>query len=491
MRISVKHKLTIFIIFLLLTNLVIISILTMNGIRSNQIKEYERYLRESSKTANLYIRERYLTSDIEDFETFYIKQAYELTIEIERILGIHTIIFDNQGRQVGNEVFEESKNEYGDIITKALDNQIVYKKIVDKIIYAAPVYDFNGQIGVMQLEYNLYSQNSFNEDTWKLFIKFGLISIVVTFLIGRVFFINIVNKIKRLQKSVRFIEKGQYDINATLIESKDEFGELSTGIQTMSKRIQDNIVELKDEKAKLQLALEHVQKLEKKQKEFIGNITHEFKTPIAVIKAQLDLMTLYDDDEDLADKCKNIINNELKRLNNMVENILHLSSLQQYDFEVKREKLCIHTLLKEIIDKLSGKASKYGIKIYSRLDPCEVYMDRESFMMIFINLIDNAIKYNVTNGEIHVTSTIINKDFNRIEIADTGIGIPDEHKKQIFEPFYTVDKNKSKKLSGTGLGLSLVKKMLVKQDATIGVLDSEKGTVFQVNIPLSDKGRKN
>ncbi|WP_113672108.1 sensor histidine kinase [Vallitalea guaymasensis] len=486
MRISVKHKLTIFIIFLLLINLVIISILTMNGIRTNQIKEYERYLKESSKTANLYIRERYLASDIEDFETFYIKQAYDLTIEIERVLGIHTIIFDNQGRQIGNEVFKELKNEYEDIITKALDNKIVYKKIVDKIIYAAPVYDFNGQIGVMQLEYNLYLQKSFNEDTWKLFVKFGLISIIVTFIIGRVFFINIVNRIKRLKKSVKLIEEGQYDISSVLIKSKDEFGELSTGIQAMSSQIQQNIKQLSDEKAKLQLALEHVQKLEKKQKEFIGNITHEFKTPITVIKAQIDLMNLYKDDNNLVDKSNIIVNNELKRLNQMVEKVLHLSSLEKYDFELEKHKIYTHVLLKEIIDKLKGKASKYGIEFYYQLEPCQVYMDRESFMMIFINLMDNAIKYNVSNGKIKVTSTV-KKGVNRIEIADTGIGIPDEHKKRVFEPFYTVDKNKSKKLSGTGLGLSLVKKMLEKQNATICILDSDIGTVFQVNIPLSQK----
>ncbi|GMQ57299.1 hypothetical protein AN1V17_16940 [Vallitalea sediminicola] len=484
MRISIKHKLTIFIIFLLLINLVLISILTMKGIRTNQMKEYERYLKESSKTANLYIRERYLTSEIEDFETFYIKQAYELTIELERILGIHTIIFDNQGRQIGNEVFKDFKNEYGDIITKALNNQILYKKIVDKIIYVAPVYDFNGQIGVMQLEYNLNLQNNFNQDTWKLFIKFGVISIVVTFIIGRVFFINIVNKIKKLRKSVRLIEKGQYDISSLLIKDKDEFGELSTGIQTMSSQIQENIKQLSDEKAKLQLALEHVQKLEKKQKEFIGNITHEFKTPITVIKAQFDLMNLYNDDEDLIDRSYIIVDKELSRLNQMVEKVLHLSSLEKYDFEVDKQKIDTHILLEEIIEKLRVKASKYGIEFHHQLEPCQVYMDRESFMMIFINLIDNAVKYNITNGEINITSSV-NKGVNQIKIADSGIGIPDEHKKRVFEPFYTVDKNKSKKLSGTGLGLSLVKKMLEKQNSTICILDSKKGTVFQVNIPLS------
>lgn len=483
MRVSIKHKLTSYIILLLLINLFIISFLTIKGIHANQKNDNEKYLKDRSKTANLYIREKFLANKNENFESFYIKQAHELTIEIERILDIHTLLFDNQGNQIGNELFKTRSKENEDIITKALNNQIVYRKTTDKIIYVAPVYDFNRQIGVMQLEYTLESQNAFNEDTKKLFIIFGLVSIFVTFILGRVYFINIANKIINLRKFIGLIEKGQYDTAPIPIRSKDELGELSVGIETMANRIQENILQLKDEKTKLQ-------KLEKKQKEFIGNITHEFKTPIAVIKAHIDLMTLYNDDEDLAEKSKIVVNHELKRLNNMVENILHLSSIEQYDFEVKKEKFSTHVLLQEIINKLSGKADKFAIKFYSRLEPCQVYMDRESFMMIFINLMDNAIKYNVTNGEIHVRS-ISHKGFNRIEIADTGIGIPDEHKKRIFEPFYTVDKNKSKKLSGTGLGLSLVKKMLEMQEATICVLDSKKGTVFQVNIPLSDKETEN
>ncbi|GKX28060.1 hypothetical protein SH1V18_05400 [Vallitalea longa] len=485
MKVSLKHRLTIFIILLLITNLVTISLLTMKGIKNNQIEDYEKYLKESSKTANLFIREKYYETDYENLEVFYNRNPNELINELERILGIYPILFDIKGKKLGYSSGENTYNDNNDILTIALGNQIVYKKVEDTIIYMAPVYDFDKQIGVMQLQYSLGRENRFYWNTWGLLLRFGLVSIIITFILGRVYFINIVNKIKKLQESVRLIEDGQYDIGGNIISSKDEFGELSTGIETMAVKIDDNIKQLTDEKAKLQIALERVQNLEKKQKEFISNITHEFKTPITVIKTQIDLMNLYKDDEKLADRSYIVVDKELKRLNLMVEKVLHLSSLDKYEFEIRKQIIHTDILLQDIIDKLKAKASKYGITIRSELTPCQVCMDKESFMMIFINLIDNAIKYNITNGRISVTS-IKKGDFNQIEIEDTGIGIPDECKERVFEPFYTVDKNKSKELSGTGLGLSLVKKMLEKQSSTIELMDSDEGTVFRLNIPIKD-----
>lgn len=477
MRISIKHKLTGFIVLLLLTNLLILSFLTLRGIKANQQSSIESYLKERSKTANLYIREKYLESNQKDFEAFCTKQANELIIEIERILDMRTSLYDMQGNKLGNELFKVKSNANKDIMAKALDNKITYKKVGNKIIYMAPIYGFNDQIGVIQFEYSLQLHYSLNEDTKKLFIIFGFISIMVTFIIGRTFFIGIANRILYLKEAVQSIKSEQSNTDVSCIRSKDEIEDLAIGIGNMTNRIQENINALEKEKNKLQ-------KLEKKQKEFIGNITHEFKTPIAIIKTHVDLITMYDDDEVLASKSKEVIGHELNRLNGMVENILHLSSLEKYDFEIKNEVFDTADILNDLIDKLKGKAKKYGIKFYSQLEPCQVQMDKDSFVMIFINLLDNAIKYNSTSGEIHVKSVNM-KGFNRIEIMDTGIGILDEHKEKIFDPFYTVDKNKSKKLSGTGLGLSLVKKMLIMQDASISVRDSEAGgTVFEIDIPV-------
>lgn len=484
MKISIKKKLTIFILLLLFCNLLIISFFTLKGIEKNQRENYERFLKDGSKTANLFIREKYISSNMNDFQEFYLSNARDLSGELSRLLDLYTVLYDSEGNRIAaaTDYLNSERFEFHELIKTALHNQIAYQQAGDLILYVAPVYDFDTQIGVVMIEYNSKKDRLFFEEIRKLLITVGLFSILITFLLSTFYFLHHVKKILRLKKSVQAIEKGEY-VQLLKVASKDELGELSQGIDVMASTIKGSIEEIKSEKNKLEEALEKLQALEKKQKEFIGNITHEFKTPITVIKAQLDLMTLYDDDENMVKNSKEVALKELDRLNNMVENILYLSSVDQYDYELKREAFQVDLVMKEILEKMAGKASKFRISIESSLEEAVVWMDKESFVQILINLIDNAIKYNITNGRIIVKS-YAGEGAYVIDIEDTGIGIPDEHKKYIFEPFYTIDKNRSKVFSGTGLGLSLVQKLLDKQNGFISLADSEKSTVFKVQIPL-------
>lgn len=482
MRISIKKKLTIFILLLLLCNLLIISFFTLKGIEKNQRENYERFLKDSSKTANLFIREKYISSNVDDFEEFYISNAKELSIELCRILNLYTVLYDSEGNRIAAAMDHLELGNFSELIQTATHNQIAYQQVGDLTLYVAPVYDFNKQIGVVMIEYNTKEERLFLAELRKLLITVGLFSIIITFLLSTFYFILHVRKIMRLKKSVKAIEKGEY-VNLYKVNSKDELGELSQGIEVMANEIKGNIEEIESEKSKLKEALKKLQILEKKQKEFIGNITHEFKTPITVIKAQLDLMILYDDDENMVKNSKEVALKELNRLNSMVENILYLSSVDQYDYELKGEAFQVDIVMKEILEKMTGKASKFGISIESSLEEAIVWMDKESLVQILINLIDNAIKYNITNGRIIVRS-YTDEGAYCIEIEDTGIGVPDEHKEHIFEAFYTVDKSRSKAFSGTGLGLSLVQKLLDKQNGSIRLVDSKESTVFKVQIPL-------
>lgn len=469
-------------ILLLIFNLFIISTLILRGIKDNQRLSYESFLKDNSKTANLLIREKFYLSKYTNFEYFYKDKAKELSIELVRVLDLDTILYDKEGNLIGSGRISNDKEDYTEMITKALDNNIVYQRIGDIIVYVAPVYDFNHQIGVLKIEYSIKKERKFYEDIVKLFIQVGIVSVIIAFLVASFYFWFFVKKIVQLKESVKSVANGDYHA-VSIINTKDELGELSKGIFVMSNKIEDNIEEISVEKSKLQDALKKLQKLEKKQKEFIGNITHEFRTPITVIKAQLDLITLYDDDEEMVDRSKKVAEKELKRLDNMIGNILYLSSIEKYDFELKKEKIDSKVFLREIIERMSGKASKFGIEIIHDMTSAEIYIDKDSFIQISINLIDNAIKYNKNNGKIFIRS-YIKDEKNVIEIEDTGIGIPDEHKSRIFDPFYTVDKNRAKNFSGTGLGLSLVYKLLKKQNSNIKVTDSNGGTIFQISIPL-------
>ncbi len=484
MKISIKRKLTIFILVLLVFNLVIISVFTLKGVKNHQKASWESVLKESSKTANLYIREKYLSHDDIDFKTFYLRYGKNLKFELDRILNLKVLLYDMEGRLVqnGSKELGVLTDHQDRVIEAVLQNKIAYVEEGNHIIYGAPVYDFNEQIGALKIVYDISTQNAFYESIKHLLWKVGGISITITFIIAWFYFLSIVRRIRRLKTSVKAVEHGYYN-QVDSFKTGDELGELSVGIKAMAKKIEGNINDINAEKRKLEKALNHLQKLEKKQKEFIGNITHEFKTPITVVKAQLDLIHLYNDDEKMFYQSLDIADKELKRLNQMVENILYLSSMEKYDYELQKEHISGDELLHEIINRMRGKAEKYGIIINENIEQGRLVMDQESYMQIMINLIDNAIKYNTHGGKIFIRSYKHEGQY-KIEIEDTGIGISHEHKKRIFEPFYTVDKNRSRQFSGTGLGLSLVQRLLKKQRGYIEVMDGNKGTLFLVSIPL-------
>lgn len=489
MRISIKHKLTIFIILILTFNIAIVSFTSLKGIKQYQKNRYESSLRESSKVANLYIREQFLKSDSRDYRDFYEKNACNICLKLKEIIGYNIKLYTADGIVLQNNCNNNKLDKKVNIklLEIALNNNITYAKLEnDSIEYLAPIYDYQGQIGIMKLIYNIDEQANFYKNIRNLYIKFAILSIVIVFIVAKTYLMRIIKSIMSLRKSLELVENSKFD-SVEIINSRDELGDLSLGIKSMAVKIKDNINGISKEKEKLRKVIIELERLEKEQKEFIGNITHEFKTPITVIKAQLDLAVLYEEDKDIVNKSRDIINKELKRLDNMVESILYLSSMEKYDFEFTKVKIDTKQLIEEICERMSAKASKYGISIYVDLVEAEIVIDKDSFMQVFINLIDNSIKYNKIGGNIYIRS-YKKESYVIFEVEDTGIGIPKESRKHIFEPFYTVDKNRSKKHSGTGLGLSLVKKLLNKQGGDIKLMECREGTLLLVQI--SDSGNQ-
>ena len=141
-------------------------------------------------------------------------------------------------------------------------------------------------------------------------------------------------------------------------------------------------------------------------------------------------------------------------------------------------------MIEDVCNRIKGKAQKFNISLEIKLIDAVILGDKESLMHIFINLIDNAIKYNVPEGKISIIN-YIEEERVCIEICDTGIDIPKEDREKVFDSFYTVDKNRSKENSGTGLGLSIVKELVEKQRGTISVIDKKsKGTNILVSFPV-------
>lgn len=225
-------------------------------------------------------------------------------------------------------------------------------------------------------------------------------------------------------------------------------------------------------------------RLEKIKKDFVSNISHELRTPLTAIKGFVE--TIEENANEKNRSYLEIIRRNTERLINIVNDLLVLSEIENREIKPVIENVNLKELLQEI-SKLFEKQLKEKqlyLKIDIKDDASIIMADYFKLEQLFINLIDNAIKYTDKGG---VTINIKKDNTNiQIEIEDTGIGIPAEHLPRIFERFYVVDKSRSKRIGGTGLGLSIVKHIVLLHNGSINVESTPgKGTKFTILLPYN------
>jgi len=227
-----------------------------------------------------------------------------------------------------------------------------------------------------------------------------------------------------------------------------------------------------------------LKRYERSRREFVANVSHELKTPIAVLKSLLE--TLYEE-EDREEK-RVFLEKALKRVEDMrrlVEDLLILTKLESGEERIKREDVDLRLLVEEVFDLLEPQAKERNISLINSVDKgLKVKGDWDKLFLLLKNLVDNAIKYNKEGGKVEVKAKRENQ-YVQLQVQDTGIGIPKEHIPFIFERFYRVDPSRSRNLGGTGLGLSIVKHIALSHGGKIEVESREGlGSTFTVYLPL-------
>lgn len=229
--------------------------------------------------------------------------------------------------------------------------------------------------------------------------------------------------------------------------------------------------------------VERLQTSEQKRSNFVSDASHELKTPLASIKLLTDSILQNDMDIDTIREFVGDIGNEADRLNRMSQKLLSLSRIEsQADSDC--EIVYIAPTVERVVRMLNAIAMENKITIHTDLeDDCSILVIEDDLYQIIFNLVENGIKYNVPNGELFVT--LHKEDDNAIVIVrDTGVGIPDEAVGHLFERFFRVDKARSRKSGGSGLGLSIVRNMVERNRGEITV-ESEvgKGSKFTLVFP--------
>lgn len=221
-----------------------------------------------------------------------------------------------------------------------------------------------------------------------------------------------------------------------------------------------------------------------KQKRFAGNAAHELKTPLASMLASIEVFNLggagvEHSDEEYKEVFSSVYDNSM-RLNGLVSNLLQLSKTNE-------ERVCTRFSAEEVVGDvvatLTETAKAKGVRLTAKCEAGELYGEKPLIKSIIFNLTENAIRYNKENGSVAIATKYAGNNVV-ITVTDTGIGIAEDEQKLIFEPFYCVDKSRSRAAGGSGLGLSLVKTIVERHGGSIEVKSKVgEGAEFVVTLP--------
>lgn len=245
-------------------------------------------------------------------------------------------------------------------------------------------------------------------------------------------------------------------------------------------RIEENEVkELNQLSVSYNKMLERLSEAFEVQRQFTANAAHELRTPLALMQVQLDLYnsTEHPGNDECTGHTIAMITEQNERLSKMIKTLLDMSELR---ITVRDEKIMVDALVEEVLEDLEPLAAEKNVELIGKCKPVTMTGSDILIYRLVYNLVENAIKYNHPEGKVTVTACQKEKKVI-LSVADTGSGIPGELRERVFEPFFRVDKSRSRELGGVGLGLALVHEIVKAHDGSISIKDDPSGgTVFEV-----------
>jgi two-component system phosphate regulon sensor histidine kinase PhoR len=227
-----------------------------------------------------------------------------------------------------------------------------------------------------------------------------------------------------------------------------------------------------------------IRRLERMRRDFVANVSHEFKTPLTSIRGYTEtLLSGAKDDPKIAVDFLSTIERNAQHLEALVSDLLTLAKLEA-EVPARRERFELKPLIDEQISSRAKTFRDGGVQVMIECPQLQVQADRSRLATALSNLIDNAIHYNRAGGEVRISADLHNGTLH-LAVADTGNGIPSEELPRIFERFYRVDKARSRESGGTGLGLSIVKHAIESQGGSIAVTSRlGVGSTFTIHLPI-------
>lgn len=310
----------------------------------------------------------------------------------------------------------------------------------------------------------------FSDEAYDVKTDFGrkgwLITIAVTIVSAAIAYFVSGQALKPLRKLSQQAEKIDQDSISDIRLNEDtvkEFRQLSVSVNLMLDRLSESFAT---------------------QRQFSGNAAHELRTPLAIMQTKLELFAA--EHKNMEDDTAELVRSQaeqLDRLSRLVHTLLEMSNLSSAP---RSERIELAPLVEEIITDLTPLASQNDITMEQDCDNVVITGSDALIYRLVFNLIENAVKYNRRGGSVSVSVHKENSDVV-VRVSDTGCGIPEEYRESIFQPFFRVDKSRSRQMGGVGLGLALVHEIAVLHGGSVRAEPGNKvGTVFIVTLPAGD-----
>jgi signal transduction histidine kinase len=271
------------------------------------------------------------------------------------------------------------------------------------------------------------------------------------------------------------------------IETRDEIGDLGKSINSLSNQLDKSITELTEANAKLLKDIEHERRIDEMRKEFVSSVSHELKTPIALIQGYAEGLkeNIIEDEESKNYYCY-VIADEASKMNKMVRELLDLSQIESGYFILERQVVDISMLVEQVLNKFEPILKEKQICL-SGARQREVMVNGDIFRIeqVMVNYLNNAINHIDQQKEIAVNIHPVD-DKVRISVFNTGKPIPDESLDKVFISFYKVDKARTRSYGGTGLGLSVVRAIQEQHNNAYGVINRDNGVEFWFDVDRAD-----
>ena len=264
-------------------------------------------------------------------------------------------------------------------------------------------------------------------------------------------------------------------------EFSDKIEEVQAQNLSDSRIEENNVKELNQLGISYNKMLERLSEAFEIQRQFSANAAHELRTPLALMQVQLDLYNSASHPGNDADTLQTIkmVTEQNDKLNRMVKTLLDMSELQSVG---RDDKIILDAIVEEVLADLEPLAVEKNIKLIGKCEDATMIGSDILIYRLVYNLVENAIKYNHPLGQVTVTAYQRNKHVY-LSVEDTGSGIPKELRERVFEPFFRVDKSRSRELGGVGLGLAFVREIVRVHDGSICIKSGKTGgTIFEVTF---------